>query len=242
MGDLYGFGIYVGEIARIRIRIHWILLVMWFLDLQNAMQGGEGARSARISGWVLGVLISFGSILLHEFGHCLAARKVGGFADEVLLWPFGGLAFCACPDFWKAHLIVAVGGPLVTVAICGVSYGTFALLHEYAAGPWMHTRLHDLAYFYLVYWNFFILIFNMVPIYPMDGGRILHSLLWGWFSRRSGYLWGGKSLASRLTLNISRVAAAGGIIYGISTRNLPMTFIFVWAWMQSEQLNRNVVL
>src|SRR5262245_60465153 len=62
--------------------------------------------------------------LLHEFGHCLACRKVGGSADDVLMWPLGGLASCAPPRRWKAAFVTTAGGPLVNVALIPMLGGT----------------------------------------------------------------------------------------------------------------------
>src|SRR5262245_7806750 len=67
---------------------------------------------------LVAVVLLFIAVLLHEFGHCFAARRVDGEADEILMWPLGGLAYCAVPHTPRANLITAVGGPLVNVAIC----------------------------------------------------------------------------------------------------------------------------
>jgi len=63
----------------------------------------------------------FFSVLLHEFGHCFAARSVDGEANEVLLWPLGGLAKCELPHSAWAHFVTAAGGPAVNVLLCGIS-------------------------------------------------------------------------------------------------------------------------
>lgn len=234
--DVYGWGLYVGELARIRIRIHWILLAFWAVNLKDALQGNPEQRSMRLLLWGLGVLLTFGSILLHEFGHCFAARTVGGDANEILLWPFGGLAFCHCPDTWRANLITAVGGPLVTLAIFAVSWPTFHFIDEQRPELSITNPYFVEAYYYLVHWNLYILIFNLIPLYPMDGGRIFHALAWAWFERPGGPGWSGYGRASRLTLQVTRVTAALGIVYAIQEQEIPMAFIFVWAWLQAERL------
>src|SRR5438067_280823 len=64
------------------------------------------------------VVLLFGIILLHEFGHAFAARAVGGESDEILIWPLGGLAFVRIPHNPRAHFIVTAAGPMVNVVIC----------------------------------------------------------------------------------------------------------------------------
>jgi Zn-dependent protease len=183
------------------------------------------------------VVITFGSILLHEFGHCFAARKVGGDADEVLLWPFGGLAFCQCPDYWRAHLIVAAGGPLVTLVIAGLSFVGFGYFNEHGSEALLRNPIYGMAEFYLTYWNGILLVFNLIPLYPLDGGRVFHSLAWGWFGRQGGYAWGGYGLASRLTLHVSRVTAALGIVACLYLEMQFAILLLAWAWWQAERLN-----
>ncbi|HVR75078.1 MAG TPA: hypothetical protein VMT52_12125 [Planctomycetota bacterium] len=233
-----GWGLYVGQIARIRIRLHWLLLVWWAFELSNWMKGVEEERAEAFGAWLLGISLMFGSILLHELGHCFAARRVGGAADDVLLWPLGGLAYCHVPDYWKAHLAVAAGGPLVTLAILGLSFSGFTAAEWLLGGP-PPSMWYYITEFYLVKWNLYILIFNLIPLYPMDGGRILHAAAWGFFSRaRGGYAWGGQGLASRLTLRVSYVTAALLVVYGITQDKTFVIIIAVWAFFGLESLKR----
>lgn len=245
MFDLFTGGLYLFEVSRIRVRVHWLLLVFWVFELLDAMRGDADRRSAQVVGWLLFVVLGLGSILLHELGHCFAARRVGGDANDILMWPLGGLAFCQCPNTWRAHLVTAAGGPLVTLAIVAVSFPTFHFLTDYLLSEQRELLLHP--YFLSIYaqanhilvdWNFYILLFNLVPVYPMDGGRIFHSLAWAWFSRRDVH-WGGYGRASRLTLAVSRVAAVGGIVFGLATRNTMIAVIFVWALLNTESLRRD---
>ncbi len=141
-------------------------------------------------------------VLLHEYGHCIAARRVGGEADEILLWPLGGLAMCRPPHHWRAHLITAIGGPLVNVFLIPV----FALALLAAGFPWtqifafnplepgrviqtIQTQSSLGTYLLQLLWwthytNFILLAFNvLLPMFPMDGGRIVQCLLW----RSMGY-------------------------------------------------------
>jgi Zn-dependent protease len=164
----------------IRVRMHATLLVLIVLLLATSgLQGGMGIANAM----TFSVLL-FGIILLHEFGHCFAARSVGGEANEILMWLLGGLAFADAPRRPWPQFVVAVGGPLVNVAICAITAGAIWLINLH--DPRFHWNPLSLggvgmASFYLR-WTFSIsmglLIFNLLPIYPLDGGRILQAILW----------------------------------------------------------------
>src|SRR5689334_6032227 len=114
----------------ITIRIHWMFPVVALgLILQAALARSETVRYPE-GGWIdmallLGLL--FFSVLLHEFGHCFAARMVHGDASEVLLWPLGGLAYVDVPHTPRAHFLTAAAGPAVNLVLalaCGVTlYG-----------------------------------------------------------------------------------------------------------------------
>src|SRR4051812_37752359 len=76
--------------------------------------------------FLLTVVVLFGPVLLHEFGHCFGARYVGGDAREVLIWPLGGLAFTEIPHRWRALFVTVAAGPAVNVLICAVCVGVIA--------------------------------------------------------------------------------------------------------------------
>src|SRR5687768_14584198 len=89
---------------------------------REAFREGAPPGSWQDAAMLMGLL--FLSVLLHEFGHCFAARYMDGEADEILLWPLGGLAMCrSLPHTPLAHFVVAAGGPLVTLGLCLISAG-----------------------------------------------------------------------------------------------------------------------
>jgi len=165
----------------IRVRMHASLLTLIALELLlSETRWGMGVTTAM----TFGVLL-FGIILLHEFGHCFAARKVGGEANEILMWPLGGLAYCDAPQRPWPQFATAAGGPLVNVIICAVTYGLMFAMRW--AMPRAHLTFNPLVvggfYFYFILaWTFAIslalLIFNLLPIFPLDGGRLLQAMLW----------------------------------------------------------------
>jgi len=125
---------------------------------------------------VLEYLALFLIVLLHEFGHALACRQVGGQANQIVLWPLGGVAYVAPPPRPGATLWSIAAGPLVNVVLAPVL--TVLLLLGRTAGwgeamPNAYTFLKAICII-----NYVLLFFNMLPIYPLDGGQILQSLLW----------------------------------------------------------------
>jgi len=125
---------------------------------------------------VLTYLALFAIVLLHEFGHALACRQVGGVANRIILWPLGGIAFVSPPRRPGAYLWSIAAGPLVNVALIPIIGTAFAAaLHQHALGTSRDS---------LVFWgqlrliNYSLLIFNLLPIFPLDGGQIVRGLLW----------------------------------------------------------------
>ncbi len=185
-----GWALTVGRVWGITVRLHLFFLVyvvaqlLWSIPRSH---GGIGYMALAMGGL-------FVIVLLHEFGHCFACRKVGGEADDILLWPLGGLASCAPPHNWSAHFATAAGGPAVNVAIFPLT--TLGLLAAGKAGailfnpfdPLIAVGTLDSWWVVGVWWahylNLLILAFNvLLPMFPMDGGRLMHALLW----RRSSY-------------------------------------------------------
>lgn len=121
-------------------------------------------------------LALFAIVLLHEFGHAFACRQTGGTADHIVLWPLGGIAFVNPPRRPGAVLWSIAAGPLVNVALVPV----LELLLVFAAQIGLADSAPDT--FRLIWMirgiNLLLLIFNMLPVYPLDGGQILQALLW----------------------------------------------------------------
>jgi Zn-dependent protease len=230
-GGIFSFSLPVGHIAGILVRIHWTLIALWLIDLNGYMKAYEGRPAVLLFGIHAAAL--FGSILLHELGHAFAARRVGGRADEILLWPLGGLAFCDCPPTWRANLVVAAGGPLVTVLIVGASALVFRFVDP-GRSPYLNA-----AGIVLVEWNLFILIFNLIPLYPMDGGRIFHALAWAWFGRHGAHSLNGHAKASHLTIRVSWVTAAAGAVFAYAYLDQPwIAVLLIFMVLESASLRR----
>jgi len=159
------------RIRGIDVFLHW----SWFIVA--AVEIGSRRSAYTSPAWnVLEYVALFVIVLLHEFGHALACRQVGGQANRILLWPLGGVALVNPPERPKAMLWSIAAGPLVNVILVGVLWGASAtgdVLNLWAVIPDVHQLLHALSLI-----NAGLLIFNLLPIYPLDGGQILRSLLW----------------------------------------------------------------
>ena len=157
--------------AGIQVSLHFSWFLVAFYQLTSRPHGYHSPVFA-----VYEYLGLFCIVLLHEFGHAFACRQVGGIANYILLWPFGGFAFVQPPPRPGAQLWSIAAGPLVNVALMPV----LALLRVLLVKSTFAFGAPD--FFHLVLMigriNFWILIFNLLPVYPLDGGQILRSLLW----------------------------------------------------------------
>lgn len=157
--------------AGITVFLHW----SWFLVAVYELSLRRGSYASPV--WnVAEYLTLFAIVTLHEFGHSLACRQVGGQTRDIVLWPLGGVAYVAPPPRPGAHLWSIAAGPLVNVVLVPVFYG---LLYG-AARLHLISRESDFAHFLIAinFMNAGLLVFNILPIYPLDGGQILRSLLW----------------------------------------------------------------
>ncbi|MGI8604713.1 MAG: site-2 protease family protein [Verrucomicrobiales bacterium] len=118
----------------------------------------------------------FGIVLLHEFGHALACRQVGGQANEIILWPLGGVAYVAPPPRPGAVLWSLAAGPLVNVLLVPVFLAVLFASSYFGLAQSMPDAAGLLETVTVI--NLVLLIFNMLPVYPLDGGQILRALLW----------------------------------------------------------------
>ena len=171
---MFGLGrnsIRLFRVAGIDVFLHW----SWFLVALIEIESRANAYSS-IAWNVSEYLALFWIVLLHEFGHALACRQVGGTAKQIVLWPLGGVAYVNPPPRPAATLWSIVAGPLVNVGLIPVFLliGTACQsLGLYDAAPSFHPFLRTVATI-----NVWLLIFNILPIYPLDGGKILWALLW----------------------------------------------------------------
>lgn len=157
--------------AGIDVFLHW----SWFLVAVYEVQQWRSIFSSPVWAAVLYVGL-FVLVTMHEFGHALACRQVGGRAERIVLWPLGGIAFVNPPPRAGAMLWSIAAGPLVNVLLVPIL--TFGQ-HAAAGAGW--TATNPDAY-RVILWlgkiNLGLLLFNLLPVYPLDGGQILRAVLW----------------------------------------------------------------
>jgi Zn-dependent protease len=206
------------RLAGIDLFLHW----SWFLVALY----GISVRRDQYSSWlwpVLEYLALFLIVLMHEFGHALACRQVGGKADQIVLWPLGGVAYVAPPPRPGATLWSIVAGPLVNVALA--PFLTILLVLAGLLG-WAKTLPNAYSFVYMVWiTNCAVLAFNLLPIYPLDGGQVLRSLLWFLFGRA-------RSLV--VTVYVGFVGVAGLVALAVLDRSpwlgIIAVFILLNCW------------
>jgi Zn-dependent protease len=218
--NFFNQGIPLGRWFRITVIVHWTFLLYAANELMHAGDAGVGLAA-------LGMGLLFGVVLLHEFGHALSCRAVGGEADHIVLWPLGGLAFVRPPMNPFACFITTACGPLVNAVLWPTAYFLARALVIHQHGPVVWDVVAELAaqdpsagLFLNVSWpariclflwqiNKLLLLFNLIPAYPMDGGRLLQEILW----MALGY---GRSLM--IAGMVGTVAGVSFIVIGLGLR------------------------
>lgn len=235
--NFFSWGVPLFTLAGIRVRMHVLFIAYVLVTLATSL-------SPTASGPVFTIIslaILFGIVLIHEFGHCLACRWVGGQANDILLWPLGGLASCRPPHHWRADLITTLGGPAVHIPIALVLGGVIlamgadtgaiffnpiapraqsAAVSDFLQVPgWQGWARYVLWKAYVI--NQSLFLFNMLLVmYPMDAGRVLHALLW----RKMGY---GRATLVAATVGLFLAVVVG--LYGMTTDRNMLTTIAVFA-------------
>jgi Zn-dependent protease len=191
-------------VAGISVYVHWSWLVIGYLELQF--------RTSAYQFWAWNVaeyLTLFLIVLLHEFGHALACRQVGGRANEIVLWPLGGIAFVIPPPRPGALLWSIAAGPLVNLALVPVTIGAVVLAQSQGLQGIDADADHFLWTVMIL--NAVLLIFNMLPIYPLDGGQILQAVLWFFI---------GRATSLQVASVVGMVGAAAGIVLAVFIRSV----------------------
>ncbi len=190
----------LGRVWGIDVRVHVAFIicavVLIWMELPSADAAYDWSLGEVLFDAVGTYALLFLVVLLHEFGHCWGARHTGGEADEILLWPLGGLASVNPPNDPRSNMITTLAGPSVNVILCAICSAVLAAwLGSLGAVPW--NPLHPMipvdrsiiptaAQMWVIRLfgiSYFLLLVNMLPIFPFDGGRMLQAWLWS----RKGY-------------------------------------------------------
>ena len=214
-----GSSIRLGRIAGIEFGVNWSWLVVFALIVWTLASGifpstNPGlSKGTHIAMAIVAAIFFFLSILLHEFGHALQARREGIEIDGITLWLFGGVAkFKGSFPTAGAEFRVAIAGPLVSLVLGGLFVG-IALINGIPSAV-------DGVVSWLGYINLTLLVFNLIPAPPLDGGRVLHSLLW---RVKGDFVW-----ATRVAANVGRGFGYLLIAAGIAMFIFQSSFSGAW--------------
>ncbi|MCF7984207.1 MAG: site-2 protease family protein [Thiohalocapsa sp.] len=192
-GGPFARGVRLGRIAGVLVRLDWSLLIIFFLIATTLAAGllpswhPEWSTATLIATAAAAAVLFLASVLAHELAHAVMGRRLGVPIEQITLFVFGGMAHMSAePPTWRSELAIALAGPLVSLAI-GFSCLFLAGL---VSGPMevdpdnpieVVRQLGPVAtvLFWLGPVNIILGIFNMVPGFPLDGGRVLRAILWG---------------------------------------------------------------
>lgn len=221
----------VGRLFGITVRVHWMWLVLMLL-LPLIVDGQPLAA-------LVGFLVLWAIVLLHELGHSWMARRFGIRTLDITLWPLGGMArMDHIPEKPKVEFWIAVAGPLVNFALAAV-VGVALLIAALAGalGPFENLSWSPVGVAWMfVVANLLMGVFNLLPAFPMDGGRVLRSLL---------ALFMDWMRATSLAVFIGRMFAFAMIALGVvgmfmewrQTLWFPLLGVFIWLAGARELLN-----
>lgn len=214
------------KLAGIDIKLHFTfpLILVWGALRWSGSHGAEGA----VFGAVLMAAL-FACVALHELGHALAARWLGIPVREIVLLPIGGVAMLGRNPRRPLHeLLIAAAGPLVNVAIALALFVLLLAQGIFPAGgremltagfgePSLRTAL-----FWLLGSNVMLVLFNLIPAFPMDGGRILRALLAIPF---------GFTRATRVAATLGQFLAVGAGVYGLVSGNFMLALVALFVFL-----------
>ncbi len=216
------WSITIARVAGSEIRIHltFLLLLAW-IGIGEYLQGGA---TAAVDGIVF-ILAVFACVVLHELGHAIAARRYGIKTPDITLLPIGGLArLSRIPDKPSEEIVIAIAGPLVNVVIAlvlflvlGARFDARAVAHVDDPTYGLLARLAGI--------NVFLVLFNLIPAFPMDGGRVLRALLAFRLGRRRA-----TEIAARIGQGLAFLFGFLGLFYG----NPILVFIAIFVFLAAQ--------
>jgi Zn-dependent protease/CBS domain-containing protein len=226
----------LGRVAGVEIGIHWtwvliVGLLSWslgaavFPDSNPGLSDGTYVAMAAVA-----VPAFFACLLAHELGHAVEARRLGMAIQGITLWVFGGVAmFRGRFPSARAELRIALAGPAVSLVLGVVMLGVATAAPLPSAVDGVLTWLGSI--------NLLLLAFNMIPALPLDGGRVLHALLW----RRRGDVLSATEGAAALGRGFGRVMIFGGLALALLTASFGGIWLALIGWFVLAAANAEAV-
>lgn len=209
------------RILGVPIRLHFtfilLLVLLVFLGLSGQTSGATDAL------YLLGL---FGSVLLHELGHALIARRYGILTTEITMFPIGGVSKLQREPKPSEELWIALAGPAVNVLLAGILYGVLAWQNRSLELHNIHPPTDENLLMRLLFGNLLLAGFNLLPASPMDGGRVLRAML----SRTRP-----PEEATRLVAAAGRLLAIGMGLYGLLAGNYFLVFVAFFVYLGAAQ-------
>src|SRR3712207_4900188 len=223
-----GGSIKVGRAFGIDVKVHWTFLLLLAFFGFTAYQNSGSLGSALVT---VGVIVAlFVCVLLHEYGHSLAAQRLGIEIADITILPIGGLArLKSLPEKPWDEVKIAIAGPLVNVVLAPLFFGAALLL---GGGLTMPPNILEgvqsaaQVFVYLGFINVALVVFNLIPAFPMDGGRVLRGLL----ATRLGPV-----RATDISSAVGQFFAAAFFLIGLLSGNLLLALVAVFIFFRSEE-------
>jgi Zn-dependent protease/CBS domain-containing protein len=224
----------LGRVAGIDIRMHWTFLLLLGWVAASAYAAGRGWGFAVFG--ITFILAIFACIVLHELGHALTAKRYGISTRDITLLPIGGLARLEeLPEDPKQEFFIAAAGPAVNVAIAGILFIGLWMIQGIPAGI-MPTEDPANTFFANLMWvNVALVLFNLLPAFPMDGGRILRALL-----ATKMHYGRATNIAARIGQGMAILFAAAGL-YINPILLLIAVFVFLGAAAEAQKVRSKLL-
>jgi Zn-dependent protease len=204
--------LFLGRLFDIRVGVHISWLAVYLLvtvSIARAVTGVPHTLAVVLA--AVCALFLFASVIAHEFAHALVARAYGVRTRAITLFLFGGVATLESePPTPRAEVMIALAGPAMSALIAALAFGVLVLLEHLSAGSLGETTAMVCAYLALA--NAVLAVFNLVPAFPMDGGRVLRAAVWQARKSRAA----ATGAASIVGLVLAASLAVGGIIAALT--------------------------
>ena len=209
------------RILGVPVRLHFTFILLLIFLLFIGIGGQQSGATTAVY-----ILALFGSVLLHEVGHTLVARHYGIRTTEIVMFPIGGVSRPeripkAHEEFW-----IAISGPLVNALIAAGLFGWLATRHQFVPLELLKDPTDANLAERIATGNFLLFIFNLLPAYPMDGGRVLRSLLARFKPEEE---------ATRIAASAGQVLAGMLGLFGLLSSNFMLVFVAMFIYLGASQ-------